>query len=122
MFAGGCNSSPAFASLLKKLCDAFMAPVPGHLDETAIVIAIPLRVGACFQKDLHRREMPCANREVNRLGIPVFRLAQARIALEQPPKRRRVAGRGGSDRVPDVASLVRFQFAWLDHSEPRFGA
>src|SRR5262249_47363005 len=66
--------------------------------------------------------MPFANGEMNRLGIPVIRLAQARIALEQPLKRRHVANRGGSDRVPEVASFVRFQLAWLDHSEPRFGA
>jgi hypothetical protein len=66
--------------------------------------------------------MPFANREVNRLGVPVFRLAQAGITREQPPQRRRVSGRGGSDRVPEVAFFVRFQFAWLDHSEPYFGA
>jgi hypothetical protein len=75
MIPGRCNSSPAFASLLKKRCDAFMTTVPGHLDETAIVISIPLRVSACFEKDLYSLDMPFAHREVNRLGIPVFRLA-----------------------------------------------
>jgi hypothetical protein len=46
MVPSRCNSSPASARLLKKLCDVFMTPVPGHLDETAIVLAIPLRVCA----------------------------------------------------------------------------
>jgi hypothetical protein len=46
MISGRCNSSPAIARLLKKLGNAFMPPIPGHLDETAVVISIPLRVSA----------------------------------------------------------------------------
>ncbi len=84
MILSGCNSSPAFTSLLKKLCDPFVTPIPGHLDNTAIVISIPLRVRTAFEKELYRFDMPFANREVNGLGIPVFRLAQGRIALKQP--------------------------------------
>jgi hypothetical protein len=53
MIRARCNSSPAIARLLKKLGNGFMPTVPGHLDETAIVIAIPLRVSACFEKHTH---------------------------------------------------------------------
>src|SRR5260370_22395290 len=109
------NSSPAFARGIQKLRDGFMTPVSGHLDETAVVIAIPFRICAGFEKDPHRFEMPFAYGEVNRSGVPVFRMSQARSALDQTPKRGYVASRGGSDRVPDVSPAVRFKFRGVDH-------
>src|SRR5216683_276276 len=59
------DSSPTFASRIQKLRDGLMTPVPGHLDKTAVVIAIPFRICACFEKDLDRLEMPFAYGEVN---------------------------------------------------------
>src|SRR5437588_5561386 len=113
MHFGRRNSSPAFARGIQKLRDGFMTPVSGHLDETAVVIAIPFRICACFEKDPDRLEMPFAYGEVNRSSIPVFRMSQARSALDQTPKRGYVAGRGGNDRVPDVR--LRFKFRGFDH-------
>src|SRR5258708_30035548 len=72
------NSSPAFARGIQKLRDGFMTPVSGHLDETAVVIAIPFRICACFENDPDRLEMPFAYGKVNRPSIPVFRMSQAR--------------------------------------------
>jgi hypothetical protein len=79
------------------------------------VASIPLRVRARIKEKLHSFQMPRAYREVNRLGVPVFRPAQAGIALQQAMKRGRVSGRSGSHRVPEVASFVRFKLARLNH-------
>src|SRR4051812_37555648 len=58
------NACPASTSLVEKLGDGVMTPVPGHLDETAVVIAVPLRIRACFEQDLHGLEMTFSYCEV----------------------------------------------------------
>src|SRR6266567_6324535 len=60
------HSRPASESLIEKLRDGVVTPVPGHFDETAVVIAVPFRIRAGFEQDLHGLEMPFPYCEVDR--------------------------------------------------------
>ena len=120
MILGWRNSCPASASLIEKLRDGLMTPVPGHFDETAVVIAVPLRVCACFEQYPHRLEMPFSYGEVDSRRVEILGMAQAGIAVDQAPNRGCVAGCGGRDRVPDITA-VGFKFRRLDHAPVHIG-
>jgi hypothetical protein len=111
------NSSPAAASLVEKLRDDAMTPVPGHFDETAVVIGVPLRIRARFKQDLHGLEMPFSYSEMDHRCVEILRVGQAGVASDQAPKRGCVAGCGGSDHIPGIAPAVSFQFTRFDHSD-----
>src|SRR6266567_516530 len=114
------HSCAASASLIEKLRDGVMPPVSRHFDETAVMIAVPLRIRACFEQDLHGLDMPFSYSEVDRGCVEIFRVDQAGIASDQAPKHGCVAGCGGIDHIPGIAPAARFQFTRSDHSDLSF--
>src|ERR1700680_969879 len=68
------NWCAASAGLIEKLRDGVMPPVSGHFDETAVMIAVPLRIRACVEQDLHGLEMPFPYGEVDRRCVEILRV------------------------------------------------
>src|ERR1035438_9991353 len=55
-------------------------------------------IRACFQQNLQGLQMPISYGEMDRRCVEIFRTDQAAIAIDQAPKRGRVAGCRGSDQ------------------------
>ena len=89
-----------------------------------VAIKLRVRVRAGFEQQPHRVQVPFARGEVNRLIVQ----GHVGIALEQATKCCDVAGKGGADRVPNVAPAARPlpigslgpEFIWFDHVQLLF--
>ena len=103
--------------------DRFVASVTGEGSQVFAVEPYLGRVRAGVDQDTYRIDTPLTHREVEWPGVPILGSVQIRIPLEQTAKSVRVAGYGGTDRIPDVASpagpwpvwLLGSKYVRLDH-------
>ena len=109
------DSSRLIASVFEHLDNLLVTTLSGHLDQRAIVQAVPFGIRAGIEQKPHGFHMSFARRKVHHRRIPVFGPSQARMALEQPPQCRDVTSARGDDRVPRVAPIRRFEFDRLYH-------
>ena len=104
---GGLRRDPsaALSFLFEHLRDLFVAALPRHLDQVAIVQPVPLGIRARIEQQSHGFDVPFAHREMHGRRVPVSRSSETRIALEQPPQCLDVTGGRGDDGVPRVAAV-----------------
>jgi hypothetical protein len=83
---GGLRHDPssALSFLFEHLRDLLVAAFSRHLDQVAIVQAVPLGIRARVEQEAHRFDVAFARRKMHGGRVPVSRSSETRIALEQP--------------------------------------
>ena len=92
---------------LEQLRHLGVPAIPSHGDQILTFEPHPPRVRARIEQHTQGTHMPFANREVNRLGVPVLGSKKVRVPLEHRAERRHVTVASGGHRVPDVAPPTR---------------
>src|SRR5437868_620761 len=109
------HASHALAGVFEQPRDALVPAIPRHLDQAAVVVSVPLRVGAGIEQELNRFGVPFTHGEMNGGRIPVLSSTEFRIPANQSAKCWCVASGRGGDRVPGIAAIICLEFPWSDH-------
>jgi hypothetical protein len=95
------GSAATRADIFEQARDFLVTTIAGDCHRI-VAIKFGIWVRTCVEQQPHGVQVAFARGEVDRLVIS----GQVGIALEQAMKRGRVAGNGGADCVPDIASAA----------------
>ena len=89
------NSTAALLCGFQHLGNSFMPTVESDRDQIVACQRHEIHVGACVQQQPNCLSMTLADREPDRLGVPVFGTDEVGVAREKAAERRHVALGGG---------------------------
>jgi hypothetical protein len=80
------DASALISRALEHTGNLFVAPLAGHLDYAPVVQSVLLGICADVEKEADRVNVSVTCGEMNRRRVPVLRLGETRVAVEQLPQ------------------------------------